>query len=118
MQSKIGAFDGALRPDIRQFSELPRWLDSHREMVEGKTVMLYCTGGIRCERAAGLLEKRGGAARTLQLAGGIHRYLESYPDGGGLWRGANLVFDQRHVQASPKLIRNRAFHVLPSSVSP
>jgi predicted sulfurtransferase len=48
----------------------------------------------------GLLEKRGGAKETLQLAGGIHRYLESFPDGGAQWKGANLVFDQRHVQVS------------------
>ena len=108
-QSKIGAFDGAIRPDIRQFSELPRWLDSHKEVTAGKTVLLYCTGGIRCERAAGLLEKRGHATRTLQLAGGIHRYLESYPDGGELWQGANLVFDQRHVQASRSRGSSSAF---------
>ena len=48
----------------------------------------------------GLLENRGGGKETLQIAGGIHRYLESFPDGGAQWKGANLVFDQRHVQVS------------------
>ena len=48
----VGAPPPADTPQARPCGELPRWLDTHREIVEDKTVMLYCTGGIRCERAA------------------------------------------------------------------
>lgn len=68
--------------------------------LKGRTVMLYCTGGIRCEKASAFLRRRlkedGAEVSTpvYQLEGGIHRYLEAFPDG-GRFRGANFVFDKR-----------------------
>jgi hypothetical protein len=56
---------------------------------------MYCTGGVRCEKASAMLRRRG-VEDVSQLAGGIHRYLESFPsDRGGLFLGRNFVFDQR-----------------------
>ena len=60
---------------------------------KGKKVLMYCTGGIRCEKASAMLIKEG-VPEVYQLSGGIHRYLESYPDG-GLFKGKNFVFDKR-----------------------
>ena len=56
-------------------------------------VLMYCTGGIRCEKASIMLKQRG-VQDVFQLSGGIHRYLERYPDG-GLFKGKNFVFDKR-----------------------
>lgn len=60
---------------------------------------MYCTGGIRCEKASAYL-KHLGLENVYQLQGGIHRYLEQFPDGGGLFQGKNFVFDQRVTMAS------------------
>ena len=61
----------------------------------GKTVLMYCTGGIRCERASALLRKRLGddVGDIFQLQGGIEKYLLSYPEGGH-WKGQNYAFDK------------------------
>lgn len=58
-------------------------------------MLLYCTGGVRCETASALLVAQGGARSVAQLHGGIHRFLERFPDGGGQFDGKNLVFDAR-----------------------
>jgi len=57
--------------------------------------MMYCTGGIRCERGSAYLKSRG-VANVYQLEGGIHRYLERYPDGGH-FKGKLFVFDKRRL---------------------
>lgn len=97
-ESDIGHFVGALRPDVRQFSEFPRWAGEMREVLVGaEEVLLYCTGGVRCERASAYLIEVVGVERKRvgQLEGGIVRYLEEFGDGGGQWRGKNLTFDGR-----------------------
>lgn len=95
-ESRIGCFDGALRPPTRQFSDFPAWCRENRSVLEGRRVLMYCTGGIRCERASAyLLGSDVEAATVGQLHGGIHRFLEEWPDGGGVWKGKNLVFDKR-----------------------
>lgn len=58
-----------------------------------KPIYMYCTGGIRCEKASAYLVAKG-YENVFQLQGGIHRYLETFPDG-GLFRGKNFVFDTR-----------------------
>ena len=112
-ETRIGRFAAAnvptLLPQIRQFSDLPAWIDAHVDELRGRRVLMYCTGGVRCETASaylrhklGLAEVEGDAdastdqARTnvLQLGGGIERYIEAFP-AGGFWRGSNLVFDPR-----------------------
>jgi predicted sulfurtransferase len=60
-------FVGALCPQIRQFSDFPRWCDQHRAELAGKKVLMYCTGGIRCERASAYVAAAAGAAEAVQL---------------------------------------------------
>jgi predicted sulfurtransferase len=73
-----------LDPNMRVSTEFPEWVDSNMSKLQNaKKVMMYCTGGIRCERASALLVEKGvPAEKVFQLEGGIHRYLEAFPDGG------------------------------------
>ena len=87
-----GCFEGALDWRITKFSEFPQALAAHRAELEGKTVVSYCTGGIRCEKAA-LLMAEAGVANVLQLDGGILKYFEE--TGGKHFGGNCFVFDAR-----------------------
>lgn len=89
----IGKFEGALTPDIENFRDLPQYLDENLEQFKDKQVLMYCTGGIRCERASAYLNEKNVAKKVYQIQGGIHRYTEEYPD--GFFRGKNYVFDGR-----------------------
>jgi predicted sulfurtransferase len=62
---------------------------------------MYCTGGIRCERASSYL-KTVGLENVNQLEGGIHRYLDAYPEDGGHWIGQNYTFDKRFSHGAKK----------------
>ena len=90
---KIGAFEGAIKPDVNSFREFPEWVDQNKEALKDKQVLIYCTGGIRCERASSYLKQETGAKKVFQIQGGIHRYVEQYPE--GFFRGKNYVFDGR-----------------------
>lgn len=92
-ESEIGSFTGAVTPKINTFRELPDYIDSNLELFKDKDVLMYCTGGVRCERASAYLETKKVARSIHQIEGGIHRYLESFPD--GFFRGKNFVFDAR-----------------------
>ena len=87
-----GRFKGAHDWRIGKFSEFPRALAAHRAELEGKTVVSYCTGGIRCEKAA-LLMAEAGVENVLQLDGGILKYFEE--TGGRHFAGDCFVFDER-----------------------
>ncbi|XVF41750.1 hypothetical protein PTKIN_Ptkin01aG0305300 [Pterospermum kingtungense] len=98
-ETRIGKFDApcveTLDPCIRQYSDLPSWIDENSERLRGKHVLMYCTGGIRCEMASAYIRSKGaGFENVFQLFGGIQRYLEQFPDG-GFFRGKNFVFDHR-----------------------
>ncbi len=88
-----GAFDGAIDWRLQRFGDFPAALQAHREELQGKTVVSYCTGGIRCEKAT-LWMQQAGLAHVHQLDGGILRYLELAP-GAPHWRGQCFVFDER-----------------------
>ena len=90
---KIGAFKNAILPKIRYFREFPDFIEKNLEMFRGKKVLMYCTGGVRCERATAVLKTKNVAQEVYQIEGGIHRYAEQYPD--GFFRGKNYVFDNR-----------------------
>ncbi len=90
---KVGAFEGAIKPDIEQFRQLPDYIKAHADDFAGKQVLMYCTGGIRCERASAVVKKYTNAQEVYQIEGGIHRYAEQFPD--GYFRGKNYVFDGR-----------------------
>ncbi|XP_038717315.1 rhodanese-like domain-containing protein 6 isoform X2 [Tripterygium wilfordii] len=98
-ETRIGKFQSpnveTLDPRIRQYSDLPSWIDENSERLRGKHVLMYCTGGIRCEMASAYLRSKGaGFENVFQLFGGIQRYLEQFPDG-GFFKGKNFVFDHR-----------------------
>ncbi len=86
-----GAFDGAIDWRLHKFSDFPDALAAHRDELAGKTVVSYCTGGIRCEKAAMVLEEQG--LRAWQLDGGILKYFED--TGGKHYHGNCFVFDDR-----------------------
>ena len=94
-----GAFEGAIDWRISRFSEFPAAAQAHRSELEGKTVVSYCTGGIRCEKAA-LYLKEIGLESVYQLEGGILKYFEQV--GGAHYRGDCFVFDER-VALAPDL---------------
>ena len=64
-----------------QFSEFVRSMDVHIPEIKGKKVMMYCTGGVRCERASSYLRSKG-VENVYQLSGGIHAYQQMFPSGG------------------------------------
>ncbi len=90
---KIGKFVDAITPDIDTFRELPEYIDQNLEQFKDKQVLMYCTGGIRCERASAFLKSKNIAQEVYQIEGGIQRYTDQYPD--GYFRGKNYVFDGR-----------------------
>ncbi len=90
-----GAFEGALDWRLQKFSDFPAAAQAHRSELAGKTVVSYCTGGIRCEKAA-LWMHDAGIEHVVQLDGGILRYFEDAP-GAPHWRGRCFVFDEREA---------------------
>lgn len=88
-----GAFEGAVNWRLSRFSDFPEAARAHRGELTGRTVVTYCTGGIRCEKAALALRDEG-IDHVLQLDGGILRYFEQ-TDGAPHWRGRCFVFDAR-----------------------
>ncbi|KAJ7335070.1 hypothetical protein JRQ81_013011 [Phrynocephalus forsythii] len=97
-ESKIGHFQGCLAPDIRKFSYFPTYVDENLHLFRGKRVLMYCTGGIRCERGSAYLMSKGVCKGVYHLKGGIHKYLEEFPD--GFYRGKLFVFDERYSISS------------------
>jgi UPF0176 protein len=90
----LGHFRGAIRPDIKTFRELPEWVENNRHLLEGKKILTYCTGGIRCEKFSGWLIKQG-FEDVSQLHGGIVTYGKDPEVQGELWDGKCYVFDER-----------------------
>ncbi len=94
----IGSFEGALDPGTASFREFPAWVERQlRPLVQRRrprAIALFCTGGIRCEKATAHLLQQGFAG-VHHLRGGILRYLEEVPERGSSWRGECYVFDRR-----------------------
>ncbi len=94
----IGTFKGSLDPKTKSFRDFPEWSKNNLKAImkkEGKTkVAMFCTGGIRCEKASShLLEE--GIEEVYQLEGGILKYLENISSDESLWEGDCFVFDER-----------------------
>ena len=96
---EVGAFDGAVDPRLKSFTDLPQSLESRRAELAGRRVVTYCTGGIRCEKAA-LYLAANGFENVVQLEGGVLKYFEEV--GARHWRGELFVFDKR-VSLKPDL---------------
>lgn len=90
----VGHFRGAIRPEVETFRDTPEWVRENRELFEGKKVLTYCTGGIRCEKFTGWL-KREGFEDVGQLHGGVASYAKDPETKGQLWDGMMYVFDER-----------------------
>ncbi|XP_022931639.1 rhodanese-like domain-containing protein 6 isoform X1 [Cucurbita moschata] len=98
-ETRVGKFKTpnieTLDPEIRQYSDLSCWIDDNSEKLRGKQILMYCTGGIRCEMASAYIKSKGSEFQNVfQLYGGIQRYLEQFPYG-GFFSGKNFVFDHR-----------------------
>ncbi|MGN6537280.1 MAG: oxygen-dependent tRNA uridine(34) hydroxylase TrhO [Mesorhizobium sp.] len=90
----LGSFRGALDPQTASFRQFPGWVDEHRANLEGRKVAMFCTGGIRCEKATAYV-KALGIDEVFHLRGGILKYLEEVPHAESLWQGECFVFDER-----------------------
>lgn len=107
-EAEIGRFVGQegkggaeyIDPKMRKSTDFAQWLDKPETQVklEGKQVLMYCTGGVRCERASALLKTKIGdkVGGVFQLQGGVEKYFKAFPDGGH-WKGLNYVFDKREA---------------------
>ncbi len=93
-EHEVGHFRNSIKPDIRNFRDLPRWIKENKELLEGKKLLTYCTGGIRCEKLSGWL-KAEGYSDVGQLKGGIITYGKDEVAKGQLWDGKCYVFDNR-----------------------
>lgn len=90
-ESQVGHFEGAIRPDEKNFYDFPRWLE-RSQLDKSKKVLMYCTGGIRCEKFSVLMKKKG-FRDVNQLHGGIINYAKTIGD--AHYRGKCFVFDDR-----------------------
>ena len=93
-ETALGTFAGAVDPGTESFSEFPGWAERNRESLAGRKVAMFCTGGIRCEKATAYLRSLG-LREVFHLRGGILRYLEEVPEAESRWRGECFVFDER-----------------------
>ncbi len=94
----------AIDPETTTFSSFDKFCERSADELRNKKVMMYCTGGIRCEKASILLKRRG-VEDVNQLSGGIHRYLEKYGNTGH-FKGLNFTFDKR-VAMKPNFAHER-----------
>jgi UPF0176 protein len=90
----LGTFQGAVDPATTSFGEFPEWAQANRAALEGRKVAMFCTGGIRCEKATSYLRSIG-IEEVYHLKGGILKYLEDVPAEQSLWQGECFVFDER-----------------------
>lgn len=99
-----GTFEGAIDWRINKFTEFPQALLDHKAQLQDKTVVSFCTGGIRCEKAA-ILMREAGLEHVFQLEGGILKYFEE--TGGAHYAGSCFVFDERRaVQSDLSAVKN------------
>ncbi|MDO3411821.1 rhodanese-related sulfurtransferase [Saccharibacillus sp. CPCC 101409] len=90
----LGHFRGAIRPDIDSFRDFPQWIRDNMSEHKDKTILTYCTGGIRCEKLTGFMLEEG-FANVAQLEGGIVTYGKDPEVQGDLFDGKCYVFDER-----------------------
>ncbi len=89
----IGTFKNSIQPETTNFREFSHWLENS-EINKNKRVAMFCTGGIRCEKASSLMKAKG-FNNVYHLQGGILNYLEKVDNDESLWRGECFVFDDR-----------------------
>ncbi|WP_454255824.1 oxygen-dependent tRNA uridine(34) hydroxylase TrhO [Pseudomonas sp. Marseille-Q8238] len=90
----IGTFEGAIDPQTKSFREFPDYIKAHYDPSKHKKVAMFCTGGIRCEKASSYMLGEG-FEEVFHLKGGILKYLEEVPQTESKWQGDCFVFDNR-----------------------
>jgi len=90
----MGTFEGAVDPGIRSFGQFKDFAAQHLDRAKHQRIAMFCTGGIRCEKASAYLLSHG-FAEVYHLKGGILRYLEGVPEHQSRWHGECFVFDER-----------------------
>ena len=90
-EHKVGTFKGSINPETNNFREFPNYL---KKLDKNQNIAMFCTGGIRCEKASVYLEKKG-FNNVYQLKGGIINYLKKIKKNKSLWKGECYVFDNR-----------------------
>ena len=90
----IGTFENAIDPETDSFREFPEYVKNNLDPAKHKKVAMFCTGGIRCEKASSYMKKMG-FENVYHLKGGILKYLETIKEPDSLWNGECFVFDQR-----------------------
>ena len=93
-ETAIGMFKGAVDPNTKTFREFPDWVRNNAGLHNKPKIAMYCTGGIRCEKATAFMKEEG-FEEVYHLKGGILKYLEEVPAEESLWEGACFVFDER-----------------------
>jgi UPF0176 protein len=91
-----GTFEGAVDPKTRSFGQWPAYVASNLDVTRNRRIAMFCTGGIRCEKASAYLLARG-FEQVYHLKGGILNYLAQTPPDRSLWRGKCFVFDEREA---------------------
>ncbi len=92
-ENKIGSFEGAINPNVNNFREFKGYFDEFIKK-NNKKLAIFCTGGIRCEKASEYLKEKG-VEEVYQLQGGILNYINNIPEKESLWKGECYVFDKR-----------------------
>jgi len=103
-ESEIGTFEKAINPEINDFRKFPEYFEK-LSSDKDKKIAMFCTGGIRCEKAASYLFKRG-FKNVYKLKGGILNYLNKIPSKKSLWNGECFVFDERITVVNNSKIGN------------
>ncbi len=91
---KVGSFENAVSPQTQSFREFPAYVERELRGQEQRPIAMFCTGGIRCEKATAYLREQG-FERVYHLRGGILKYLEQVPEAESRWNGECYVFDER-----------------------
>lgn len=112
-ETEIGVFKGAIDPKIKKFSDFQAFVEQGG-LPKDKKLLMYCTGGIRCEKAVPEV-KRLGYENVYQLEGGILKYLEEYPE--GHFEGECFVFDHR-VSVDNQLQPSKTYRLCPHCGNP
>ncbi len=93
-ESALGTFNGAVTPPLDTFSDFSDYVREHLDPAQHRKVAMFCTGGIRCEKASAYMLQQG-FPEVYHLKGGILKYLEDIPSESSRWQGACYIFDER-----------------------